>query len=70
MQANAARLAFGRRQPSASITFGSRARRFSVARAGQRRDPGPEIDRIRWMSVHCPECWARPGAPLDNSGQL
>jgi hypothetical protein len=30
MQAKAARLAFGRGQPSASITFGSRRRRFSL----------------------------------------
>lgn len=50
MQKNVMLLALGRRQPSASITFGSRGRRFSVARAGQRRDPGPEIDRIRRMS--------------------
>ena len=43
MQKNAARLAFGRRQPSASITFGSRGRRFLVARARQRRDNGLEV---------------------------
>jgi len=35
-------LAFGDSQPSASIPFGSRGRRFFVARAGQRRDLGLE----------------------------
>jgi hypothetical protein len=33
MQANTARLAFGYRQPPASITFGSREADFFVARA-------------------------------------
>ena len=40
MQANSARLAFGQRQPLASILFSSRERRFFVARVAQRRDPG------------------------------
>ena len=42
MQTNAARLAFGRRQPSASITFGSQGRQFFVVQAGHWRDPRGE----------------------------
>ncbi len=44
MQANATRMAFGQRQPSASMPFRSRGRRFFVVRAGHRRDPGKKMD--------------------------
>jgi len=51
MQKNVTRLTFGHRQPSASITFGSRGRRFPVAHGDQWRDPGVDPPGIRWISV-------------------